>query len=329
MAPDVSVIIVSYNAPEVLATCLRSVVTQTRGCSIEIIVVDNASDADNVARIEREFPSVVLVKNAANHGFARACNQGLAVSTGSFLLLLNPDTELRDDAISTTVSFLRGKPEAGVAVCRLVNSDGSFQRSVGVFPNLPQSLLSAFSLTSLLPNDLLVGPTTCARFDGTVSAPIDWASGAFMLFRREALDIIGGLDEQFFMYSEDTDFCYRAHRAGLGVWYVAETTVVHHWGGMNSISRRGMLWLHASQLLFLKKYYPWSCRWPLTVLKYVALLVRAPMYLLTGAVTGNPRLLEKSWYVVYVAARLLVTPWRYERGMTGPSRAWTEVWRSE
>jgi hypothetical protein len=326
MAPDVSIVIVSFNNLNELLVCLRSIASATHAVSYEIVVVDNASREDNVRVIRSSFPEVVLIANDANHGFAAACNQGIAASRGQFVLLLNPDTELRADAISAVVAFLQAREDASIASCRLTNADGTMQESIGVFPNIAEAFLGATFLSHLLPRNVLMGKKGLVRIDTSAPMRIDWATGAFLLFKSDVIGRLGGLDEQFFLYTEETDFCYRAARAGLGVWYVPYASVVHHWAGMNSVTRRNLLWLLASQILFLKKHYRAGERQCLIFLKYLGVIVRIPVNGVLGVLTLNPVRLRKVGYYAYALWRLLTTSWHYEFGKETPVIPWTRKW---
>lgn len=326
MTPDVSIIIVSYNAPELLADCLRSLAVHAHTERCEVIVVDNASTDRNVEMLEEEFPDVMLLKNTRNRGFAAACNQAMAVALGEFILLLNPDTELREDAIGQTVAFMRSRSDIGIAGCQLRYPDGRPQNSVGTFPSMLNEFVQALFLMYLLPADVLIGPDGVTRVRQDAPMRVDWMTGAFLLFKKEVVDAIGLLDEQFFLYSEEMDFCYRAAGAGIGVWFDPRPSIVHHWGGMSAVSRRGLLWLVVSQLLFLRKHYRGLRLWMLIFLKYLGLCIRIPVYLAVGILTVNRPLLKKSGYVAYVVVRLLTTPLEYNREAGAPVVPWPAVW---
>lgn len=326
MTPDVSIIIVSYNAPGLLAACLRSLAAHPQSVGCEVIVVDNASTDRNVSMLEQEFSEAVLVKNARNRGFAAACNQGIALARGAYILLLNPDTELRDDAIGRTVEFIRSRSGAGVAACRLRYADGRPQQSVGTFPSVLDEFLQALFLVYLLPGDVLVGPGGFVRVRNDAPIQVDWMTGAFLLFKREVVEAIGLLDEQFFLYSEEMDFCRRAVNAGIGVWFDPRSSIVHHWGGMSTVSRRGLLWLLVSQMLFLRKHYRGVRLALLVALKYFGLCIRIPVYLAAGILMLDRERLRKAWYVTYVVYRLWTTPLKYNREPGAPATHWPSIW---
>ncbi len=224
---DVSAIIVSYNTRELLRRCLRSLAaaTVTDGLAIEAIVVDNASGDGSAAMVAQEFPWAVLVANQRNLGFAAASNLGLARAGGRYPILLNPDTEVRPGALRALVDFADAHPRAAAVGPALVYGDGSPQHSCFRFPTLLMQLLDFFPLHHRLLSSRLNG-----RYPLQRSQPfaVDHPLGACMLLRREALASVGPLDEGYFIYCEEVDWCWRAKRAGWEVYCVPQAVVVHH-----------------------------------------------------------------------------------------------------
>jgi GT2 family glycosyltransferase len=305
---DVSLVIVSYNNGALLRTCLRSVAGASSGAQIETIVVDNGSTDDSVGMVRNEFPEVRIVANAENRGFAAANNQGILLSRGRYVLLLNPDTEVHEGAVTGVMDFLDARPTVWVAGCRLLNADGSVQPSAGAFPSVLEALLKGSFLYLLLPRGAIITPRGVQLFDNGRASRVDWVMGAFFMIRREALDRIGVLDDQFFMYSEEVDFCRRVRDAGHEVWYTPAGTTTHFWGGMNAVGERTLLWLAASQILYIRKHHRGAERSLLVFLKYAGLALRAVAYGVGGIVAMNKKLLAKSGYVASAMGRLLTTP---------------------
>jgi GT2 family glycosyltransferase len=223
-APVVSIIIVNWNTADLLATCLASI---TRGTEIahEILVVDNASTDDSCRRVTDGFPQVRLLPQSANLGFARANNLGLAAAQGRFLLLLNPDTELRVGAVEALVDFLSEHSRVGIAGPPLWNPDGTPQPSVHLFPTLHTEWLRQTMLYRVVPSR--VGRAA----DRRDTRRVEVVTGAALCIRRECHERIGPLDEAIFMFYEDVDWCRRAHDAGWEIWYVDGPGVMHHQGG--------------------------------------------------------------------------------------------------
>lgn len=230
-SPAVTVIVVNWNVRNLLRECLRSIDAQRRrpASDYEVIVVDNASTDDSASMVRREFPWVTLVENSDNVGFARANNQAHALARGQHVILLNPDTVVLDGALDRMIDFLEVHGDVGALGCRLLNSDGSYQRwTAGAFPTIGRTARHAFFL------DLVFGARLGSRSlflnrDVQVDLDVDWVSGACMALRREALgDRI--FDDSFFMYGEDTELCDRLHQAGWRVVYSPSASVVHHHG---------------------------------------------------------------------------------------------------
>ncbi|HTY59508.1 MAG TPA: glycosyltransferase, partial [Bacteroidota bacterium] len=182
MSPvDVSVIVVTYKGWDRVRPCLESVFRECAGIAFEVIVVDNASGDGTPENVRREFPLARVVANETNRGFAAANNQGVRLSRGRYVLLLNPDTEVHDRAIGAVAGFLDAHPSAWVAGCRLNSSDGSLQPSVGAFPSVLEGVVKSSFLYLLLPRDALIGSRGIRRFDYTGPAPVDWVMGAFFM----------------------------------------------------------------------------------------------------------------------------------------------------
>jgi N-acetylglucosaminyl-diphospho-decaprenol L-rhamnosyltransferase len=230
-SPTVTVVVVNWNVSALLRECLRSIDAQRRrpASDYEVIVVDNASSDDSVRMVRRDFPWVKVVENADNVGFGRANNQAYAMARGQHVLLLNPDTVVLDGALDRMISYLERHPDVGALGCRLLNSDGSYQRwTAGAFPTIGRTAKHAFLLDLLFPASLGARSLYLNR-DVQEDLDVDWVTGACMALRREAVgDHI--FDDTFFMYGEDTELCDRLHRSGWRVVYSPTATVVHHHG---------------------------------------------------------------------------------------------------
>jgi N-acetylglucosaminyl-diphospho-decaprenol L-rhamnosyltransferase len=242
---DVAVVIVTYKSALLTIDCLRSVEAEraTQGISIRVVVVDNASGDAPV--IERAIvgnswaPWVRLVRAPQNGGFAYGNNLGIeqvfAAGRPAYIYLLNPDTQVRPGAVATLVRFLEEHPEVGIAGSSFENRDGSDWPIAFRFPTLMSELDSGlqFGLASRILKRWVV-----ARNMSHIAQPVDWISGASMLIRPAVLEAIGGLDENYFLYFEETDFCLRARRAGFPTWYVPESRVMHIAGQSTTVTDR-------------------------------------------------------------------------------------------
>jgi N-acetylglucosaminyl-diphospho-decaprenol L-rhamnosyltransferase len=260
---DLSVVVVSYNTIDLLRECLATAVVSLASpgadglrLEYELFVVDNASVDGSVAMVAEEFPQAKLIANDTNRGFAAANNQALAQATGRYYLLLNPDTEVIGDALPSLVAFMDDHPKAGAAGARLENPDRTFQHSAFRFPTLWMSFFDFFPLNHRVVNSRLNGRYPRSKY--TRPFQIDHPLGACMIVRAEAAAQVGLLDERFFMYCEEIDWCMRIKQAGWEIWCTPDSGVVHHVGASARQFRGPMLVeLHRSrQRLFAKHYSP-------------------------------------------------------------------------
>ena len=227
--PIASVVIVNWNVRHLLRECLRSLHAEGLHGALEVMVVDNASSDGSVEMLRDEFPAVRVVVNRENEGFARANNRALPLSSGRYLVLLNPDTVVTGGALHRLVDWMEAHPAAAVAGCRLLNSDGSLQRwTGGAFPTLANVASHHLFLDRVLPRRLRPRPMYRLR-DDDADERVEWVSGACMIVRRASLR--GRLfDERYFMYAEDMELCERLAADRWEIWYTPSATVVHHHG---------------------------------------------------------------------------------------------------
>jgi len=225
--PELSVIIVNYNLEPFLETCLESIAENPASRPYEVIVVDNSPDHAPVERICGRFERVVLLKNPRNVGYARAVNQGMKSARGGLLLILNPDVRVRPGSLDALVDFMVCHPRVGIAGAKLLNSDGTLQASCRRFYDWRVYLLRRTWLGKLFPNHRLVREHLMQDYDHEHARPVDWVIGACMAVRREAVDEVGLLDERFFLYFEDVDWCYRMKKRGWQVYYVPQSVMIH------------------------------------------------------------------------------------------------------
>jgi GT2 family glycosyltransferase len=253
---DVSIIIVNWNAKDLLARCLRCVQATAHQVSYEIIVIDNASTDDSPAMVRRDFAAVRLIENRENVGFARANNQGMMMAQGRYYLLLNSDAFVEENTIDGMVAFMDAHPQAGVGGCRLLYEDRSLQPSCYAFPTLKTEFYTALQLDKLLAKSPEFGQFLMTYWDFNDMRPVDVIMGAFMLVRREAAQQVGLFDEGYFMYSEEVDWCYRFRQAGWITLYNPAVQAVHVWGGSSQQMRTEMfLQMHRSKIRFFREHY--------------------------------------------------------------------------
>jgi GT2 family glycosyltransferase len=285
---DLSVVVASYNTRDLLRQCLRSLKTATSNLATEIIVVDNSSLDGTGAMVSQEFPDVRLLANPSNEGFAKANNRALKSARGRFVLMLNPDTLVPPDTIQPLVEFLSANPKVGLVGCRVDRPDGRLDEACKRGFPTPFSAFARFlALDKIFPRRLgsyrRLGDDPAGRYE------VDAVVGAFMLVRRETLDDVGGLDEDYFMFGEDLDWCYRVKQRDWQIYYVGDRSIVHHKGAATRRAPQRMNYhFHRSMFLFHRKHlvdrYPFFVNWLVytgITLRYAAksawsLLARGP-----------------------------------------------------
>ncbi len=252
-APELSVIIVNWNARDFLAACLDSVLAEARALPLEIWVVDNASSDGSAALVRERYPDVKLIANEDNAGFAAANNQGLARARGRYAILLNPDTVVKPGALARMVQFLAEHPRVGVVGPKLVLPRGQIQGgAAGYEPSLWTVFNYSFFFYNVAP-PLFRGLWLARRqYVQGDAIPVDWVSGAALMVRMEAVHLAGPLDEHYFMYAEDVDWCRRLREAGWQVFCLPDVSVVHYIG--RSIRQRGRAFF-AVNVYSLDRYY--------------------------------------------------------------------------
>ncbi len=248
--PDVSIIIVSWNTRALTTACLASLPAAARAFTWDTWVIDNASGDGSVDAIRAAFPGVQLIANTGNLGFAAANNQGIRRSNGRYVLLLNSDTLMTPGSLDRLVAFADATPRAGVIGGRLLNPDGTFQSGPTPFPSIWNELLSATGLGVRL---TFRGYPSRADRSSRQPQRTDYVGGACLCARRDAIDDVGLLDEHYFMYSEEPDWCWRMHRAGWETWFTPDVEVTH-FGGQSTKQLRDAMYvaLYRSKARFFR-----------------------------------------------------------------------------
>jgi GT2 family glycosyltransferase len=251
---DLSIVIVNWNSRAFLEKCLASLFSTCGGLAHEIVVIDNASYDGSEAMVRERFPSVKFIQGRENLGFARANNLAAEQAVGRNVLFLNPDTEVVGAAIEHMLRFIDAHAEAGAVGCKLLNSDGSLQTScVQAYPTIANQVLDSEALQRMFPRSALWG--TRALVDGAVPAVVEGVSGACILVRTQAFLEVGRFTEDYFMYAEDMDLCFKLQRSGRRNYYLGDVSVVHHGGqssGASSESQFGNVLLRESIAKFLR-----------------------------------------------------------------------------
>lgn len=266
---DLSIIIVNWNVADLLRNCLCSIDENRGGLDLEVIVVDAASADGSVDIVRREFPWVRLLACTENVGFPRGNNLGLAEANGRYLLLLNPDTVILNNALAKMMAFAQENPEVGVLGCQLLNKDGTVQSSKRRFPTLLTAFFESTWLEDFAPKSVLAKYYAQDLADDETS-DVDWVMGACMLVPRAVLEQVGGLDEAYFMYSEELDWCRRIKNSGWRVVYYPQAQIVHYVGQSSdqAVVARHINFQQA-KLRYFRKYHG---RFPALVLRLFLLL---------------------------------------------------------
>jgi hypothetical protein len=255
---DVSFSITNYNTKDFLGSCVDSVIKGVKGFSYEIIVVDDASSDGSAAMIREKYPQVKVIENEINKGYVRSNNIGIRASSGRCIMSLNSDTVVLVGSIDKIISFLDNDPDAGAAGPKLLNSDGSiqFQARRG-FPSPLNSLFYFSGLSKLFPNNKSIGGYLLSYLDDRATVEVDSLCGAAMIVKRDIIDKVGLMDESYFMYGDDIDWCYRIKQAGWKVYYFPEAEVIHYGGrgGSRRRSYRNIFEFHRAMAVFYGKHY--------------------------------------------------------------------------
>ena len=257
---EVSIVIVNWNTRELLGNCISSIIRETTK-SYEIIVIDNASTDGTATMVATEFPEVVLIANTENRGFAAANNQGFLVATGHKILLLNPDTLILDGAVDRMVDWLDEYPDVGCVGCQVMKDEETIQLTC--FADLgPLNLaLVEFGIQRLMPRHPLIGRPEYGGWDRLSQRDVDVVTGMFMLVPRRVIDQVGGLDEAFFIYAEEADWCRRIRDAGWRCVFTPTARILHLDGGGKStkstlqMRTRMYVQLYKSKMIYLRKHH--------------------------------------------------------------------------
>ncbi|KKT40372.1 hypothetical protein A3K29_03170 [Candidatus Collierbacteria bacterium RIFOXYB2_FULL_46_14] len=285
---DLSIISVSYNTKQIMLDCLESIVKHTKGLKYEIIAVDNGSKDGSLEMLcdfSKKHPELILVDAKENIGFGRGNNLGAKKARGEFLLFLNSDTLLFDNALKSAVEYVRKHPRIGAYSCRLLNADRSFQPSGGHFP----TLLNLFAWQFFI-DDLPIIGSVISSFHPKQSAydqnqAMDWVTGAFLIVPKKLFDRVGGFDENIFMYTEEMELCYRFSRVGYRTVYQNTPAIIHLGGASN-----GSVFAIVSEVKYM--IYFWKKHrsgWQLPLVKFAFLTGSLLRLLIFGIIKGDEK----------------------------------------
>ncbi len=314
---ETTVIIVSWNCRDYLRACLRSLEETDIRSVGEIVVVDNASTDGSAEMVRKEFPSATIYQSESNIGFAAANNLAIRNARSQYVLLLNPDTEVLRPGLLPLVGFMDRHPGAWAAGPTLLNTDGSLQRTGVRFPGVWNVFAESFFLDRLFPNTRVFGRHRELYNTGREPRRVDFAQGSCLIARRGSIvQSVGLIDEGYFMYFEETDWCYRMHKAGGEVWICPEVQVVHHGGGeIGHYDEQRILHFHRSLFRYLKKN---SHRMTLVCVRGI-IVVRSVVRILAWSVIAlvRPTLRQKAVSAVRGYGRVLPLCFRPVPGVKG------------
>ena len=225
---ELSVIIPSFNTKDLLFNCLSSIYQETIKVEFEVIIVDNGSVDGSVAMVKNKFPDIKIIKNKKNLGYAKANNKGIKQAKGKYILFLNSDTVILNNAIEKSLNFMQTGENIDILGCKLLNKDKTLQPSGGFLPNFRQIFYTMFFINETPVLKKLIRPYQQNRLSFyNKTHKWGWATAAFLLVKKDVLINIGGFDEDFFMYAEEVEFCFRAAKAGFKCWYYPKAEVIH------------------------------------------------------------------------------------------------------
>jgi GT2 family glycosyltransferase len=274
---DLSIITVPWNVKDLVRENFKAIFANTENIEFEVISVDNDSKDGTTEMIKAEFPQVTSIFNNYNAGFAKANNQGIKISRGRYVLLLNPDMRVLPGTLEKMVRWMDGHKDVGVAGCHLINEKGETVLHVRRFPTVWDQLFIILKLPHLFPN--LLGKYLMRDFDYTKEAEADSIRGSFFMIRWEVIDKLGGLDERYFLWFEEVDYCRQAKNAGWKLMYTPAVKCIDHVGkSFGQVPRgRTQIYFRDSMLKYFKKWHPfwqyWVLKiaWPIGI--FIALIV--------------------------------------------------------
>jgi len=290
---DASIIIVSFNTRKMLEECLSSLVSNTKPLNYEIIIIDNASNDGSVDFLQestKKINNLKLILNRENVGFGAANNQGIKKAKGEYILLLNSDTKFESNVLGEMTKWMNKHERIGIATCALRNRDGSLQATGGYFPNLIR-VFSWMIIQDFPFVDRLIKPFHPMKSKSfnkgenfyEKEREVDWITGAFFLIRRKVIKDVGYFDEDYFMYTEETDYCYRTKKKGWKIWYIPSWSIIH-FGGASGTKELPILKEFEGVKLFYKKHYP---RWQYPILRILLKIGALGRLVLFGILEGR------------------------------------------
>jgi GT2 family glycosyltransferase len=286
--PKLSISLVNTNNKVLLRDCLKSLFEQEHGLEFETILVDNVSTDGSVEMVAAEFPQVSVIRNEKRKGFAANHNQAISASKGELVLVLNEDTIVRPGTLKTMCDFMDSHPRTGALGPKLENPDGTLQKSCYRFPSPMRSMAENLMLVAMFPTCSWWGDYRA--WDHDTEKNVDFVSGAAILVRRQVIETTGVLDERFFIYAEETDWCYRMHKDGWNVTFIPNATIVH-FGGQSSVAikDRQFCEFNRSAGKYIRKHYGLWGAIVMRVSMVLGALLRVPLFAMISLVQKSKR----------------------------------------
>lgn len=273
---DLSIIIVNYNTKRLLKQTIQSVIDTTKNIRYEIIVSDNNSTDGSIEMVEECFSEVKLIKNKENLGFPKGNNVAIKEALGRYVLLLNSDTVVIDKCIEKCIKYMDIHNDVGVLGCKVVLKDGKLDHACKRgYPTPEASLLYMLKLHKVFPDNKKFGQYALSYLDENQTNEVDSLTGAFMVLRREVINEVGLLDEDFFMYGEDIDWCFRIKEAGWKIVYYPEAKIIHYKGASSKKKRLKTIYeFHRAMILFYNKHYVHKYNFVVTCCVYLGVILK-------------------------------------------------------
>ncbi|MEI7028397.1 glycosyltransferase family 2 protein, partial [Paenibacillus sp. y28] len=280
---DLSIVMVNYNTTNLTRNALNSIYASQTIFSYEVYLVDNNSPDRSIEEIRFEFPQVVFIQNEQNVGFARANNQAIRLSQGTYILLLNSDTEINVDTLQIVISYMQENHDVGAVGCKIVLPDGSLDKACKRgFPTPSAAFFYASRIYKLFPNKPRYNQYQLGHLNPDKVHSVDSLVGAFMLVRKKVVEQVGYLDEQFFMYGDDLDWCYRIKKDGWKIIYYPKTTILHYKSASSKNKSYKIIYeFHRAMFLFYRKHYRRKYPWFVTGFVYIGIFANMVLGMIT------------------------------------------------
>ncbi len=283
-----SIVIVNFNGGKLILSCIESIIRETKIDKYEIIVVDNDSSDNSIEKIREYYPFVNIIKNVTNIGFSAANNIGFKVARGEFILLLNPDTLITDGAINKSLGYAQEHTEVGLLGCEVLWGTGGRQSTLIKFPTLKDIVINMFVPYKIMRKNRWLGQSRYVGVDYSCEQDVDVIAGCYMMVNRAVLAEVGGLDEDFFMFGEEIEWCWRMYQSGRKVRYFPGSSIIHYGGGCStSLSFRKVLLIAKGQLMVFKKTRGAIVALVANVLMLIRDLPRVIMWLMLRLINKN------------------------------------------